>query len=64
MTANATLARYGTVLRIWDNGGKTADRYTTVSYTHLGEAGRLTRTRADPRANRRRRVPRHMPAMP
>ena len=34
MTANATLARYGTVLRIWDNGGKTADRYTIIPPRH------------------------------
>ncbi len=27
---NATLTRYGTVLRCYDNGGKTADRYTII----------------------------------
>lgn len=27
---NATTARYGTVLRCYDNGGKTADRYTII----------------------------------
>ena len=27
---NATEKRYGTVLRIYDNGGKTCDRYTII----------------------------------
>lgn len=27
---SAILRRYGTVLRIYDNGGRTADRYTVV----------------------------------
>lgn len=27
---NATIARYGTVLRLYDNEGKTADRYTII----------------------------------
>lgn len=27
---NATIARYGTVLRCFDNGGRTADRYTVM----------------------------------
>jgi hypothetical protein len=30
MKANATVQRYGTVLRCYDNGGKTADRYTII----------------------------------
>lgn len=29
-TKSATLARYGTVLRAYDNGGKTCDRYTVM----------------------------------
>lgn len=28
MTSTKTEARYGTVLRVFDNGGKTCDRYT------------------------------------
>lgn len=27
---NGAIARYGTVLRCYDNGGKTADRYTVI----------------------------------
>lgn len=34
---NATLARYGTALRCYDNGGKTADRYTIIPPRWAGD---------------------------